>query len=192
RAAGEARRLRFGRGRGHERRPRVRRAAGVRHGRGRHAAVRRPRAAPPGARRLRAQRAAAATAWAARLPAVLHRPRPSGLPVRGARLAAARGAAARRGPQRPRQRHGGRPVSIAERLVNRLATAGSRRPSRRKFLAAATLTGTALAVDPIGFLIRPQSAYAAVCGPDSRCAPGYTVMCCTIYGRPHPLPPPTL
>lgn len=82
-------------------------------------------------------------------------------------------------------------MSIAERLVTRLATAGSRRPSRRKFLATATITGTALAVDPIGFLTRPQSAYATVCGPDSHCADGYTVMCCTIYGGRNTCPPHT-
>jgi hypothetical protein len=82
-------------------------------------------------------------------------------------------------------------VSITERLVNRLATIGTRRPSRRTFLATATLTGTAIAVDPIGFLIRPQSAYATVCGPDSQCADGYTVMCCTINSGRNTCPPHT-
>jgi hypothetical protein len=82
-------------------------------------------------------------------------------------------------------------VSLAERLVTRLATLGAQRPSRRKFLAAATLTGTAIAVDPIGFLTRPQSAYATVCGPDSACGDGYTVMCCTINSGRNTCPPHT-
>jgi hypothetical protein len=82
-------------------------------------------------------------------------------------------------------------VTVTERLVNRLASIGSRRPSRRTFLAAATLTGTALAVDPVGFLIRPQSAYATVCGPDAACSDGYTVMCCTINAGRNTCPPNT-
>jgi hypothetical protein len=82
-------------------------------------------------------------------------------------------------------------MTVSERLVNRLATVGSRRPSRRKFLAAATLTGTAVAVDPIGFLTRPQSAYATVCGPDAACSDGYTVMCCTINDGRNTCPPNT-
>lgn len=82
-------------------------------------------------------------------------------------------------------------MSVTERLVNRLATLGRRQPSRRTFLATATLTGTALAVDPIGFLIRPQSAYATVCGPDSQCGDGYTVMCCTINHGKNTCPPGT-
>jgi hypothetical protein len=82
-------------------------------------------------------------------------------------------------------------MSLSEALVNRLATIGARRTSRRRFLAAATLTGTALAVDPIGFLTRPQSAYATVCGPDSACGDGYTVMCCTINDGRNTCPPHT-
>jgi hypothetical protein len=82
-------------------------------------------------------------------------------------------------------------MSVAERLVTRLATLGRRPASRRGFLAAATLTGTALAVDPWGFVTRPQSAYATVCGPDSACSDGYTVMCCTINNGRNSCPPNT-
>jgi hypothetical protein len=82
-------------------------------------------------------------------------------------------------------------MSVSERLVTRVAGRLARRPSRRSFLAAATLTGTAIAVDPIGFLIHPQSAYATVCGPDSACSDGYTVMCCTINGGRNTCPPHT-
>jgi hypothetical protein len=82
-------------------------------------------------------------------------------------------------------------MSITERLVARLAGGASPVPSRRSFLAAATITGTALAVDPVGFLIRPQSAYATVCGPDAACGSGYTVMCCTILQGRNTCPPNT-
>jgi hypothetical protein len=82
-------------------------------------------------------------------------------------------------------------MSFSERLVNRLATMGSRPTSRRGFLTAATLATTAVAVDPIGFLTRPQSAYATVCGPDSECGDGYTVMCCTINEGRNTCPPHT-
>jgi hypothetical protein len=71
-------------------------------------------------------------------------------------------------------------MSLLESLVNRLAGLGAPQPSRRGFLAATTLTGTALAVDPWDFLTRPKDAYAATCGPDAECLDGYSVFCCTI------------
>lgn len=82
-------------------------------------------------------------------------------------------------------------VGLAERIVTKLATLGSRKASRRGFLAAATLTGTALAVDPLGYLTRPQSAYASVCGPDAYCSAGYSVMCCSINDGHNTCPPNT-
>jgi hypothetical protein len=82
-------------------------------------------------------------------------------------------------------------MTMAERLVNRLAGRSAGRASRRSFLTAATLAGTAIAVDPIGFVTRPQSAYATVCGPDSACGDGYTVMCCTINAGRNTCPPHT-
>jgi hypothetical protein len=82
-------------------------------------------------------------------------------------------------------------VSLAERLVTRLATVGRKRASRRGFLAAATLTGTALAVDPWGYVTRPQSAYASVCGPGASCGAGWSAMCCSINGGRNTCPPNT-
>ena len=79
-------------------------------------------------------------------------------------------------------------TSFAERLVDRLAGRGT---SRRGFLTAATLTGAALAVDPVGFITRPQTAYATVCGPDAACGSGYTVMCCTVNAGRNTCPPNT-
>ncbi len=78
-------------------------------------------------------------------------------------------------------------------MSTRLATAASRvlgaRVSRRSFLARAALTGTALSVAPMRYLLEPGSAYAATCrcaGTNcdcgSRCCDGYTDFCCSIYG----------
>jgi hypothetical protein len=80
-------------------------------------------------------------------------------------------------------------LTLTERLVNRLAR--WRGPSRRTFLAAATLGGAALAVDPWGYLTKPQDAYAAVCGPGAECNDGWSVMCCSINGGHNTCPPNT-
>jgi hypothetical protein len=79
-------------------------------------------------------------------------------------------------------------TTLTERLVNRLAR---RTPSRRTFLAAATVGGAALAVNPIDFITKPQSAYAAVCGPGAQCNEGWSVMCCSINNGHNTCPPGT-
>jgi hypothetical protein len=79
---------------------------------------------------------------------------------------------------------GGQLVSVTERLGGFLAA----RTSRRSFLAKTTMTATALSVAPVDFLLRPGTAYAAICecvpGTDcdcsSLCCDGYTQFCCTI------------
>jgi hypothetical protein len=79
--------------------------------------------------------------------------------------------------------------TLAERLVNRLAL---RRPaSRRGFLAAATLGGAALALDPWGYVTKPQDAYASVCGPGANCGDGWSAMCCSINDGRNTCPPGT-
>jgi uncharacterized protein with LGFP repeats len=65
----------------------------------------------------------------------------------------------------------------------------SRRTSRRGFLARSAVVGSALAVDTAGFLLKPQSAYASVCGPGSTCASGWTVFCATINKGVNSCPP---
>ena len=75
-------------------------------------------------------------------------------------------------------------MSVTERLGGWLAD----RTSRRSFLARSTLTATALTVAPADLLLRPTTAYAAVCActPNNSCAcgslccDGYTQFCCTI------------
>jgi hypothetical protein len=83
-------------------------------------------------------------------------------------------------------------ATMTERLVTRLSGLGSRkRPSRRSFLGGAAVVGAALAVDPWGYLTRPQSAYASACGTDPSCGSGWTVMCCTINNGSNSCPPNT-
>jgi hypothetical protein len=86
-----------------------------------------------------------------------------------------------------------RPVST--RLVDRLARRRTDR-SRRTVLQRAALVGTALAVAPRDFVLRPVSAYAAVCSCSNQscpcgslCCDGYTEFCCTLQGGTNWCPP---
>ena len=82
--------------------------------------------------------------------------------------------------------------TLTERLVTRLAAIGNRKQAtRRGFLATATLTGTALAVNPWSYLTKPQSAYASVCGPGANCGDGWSAMCCSINNGSNTCPPNT-
>jgi hypothetical protein len=73
------------------------------------------------------------------------------------------------------------------------------RTSRRGFLAKATVTATALSVAPTEFLLKPGTAYAAVCecvpGTNCNCSDlccdGYTQFCCTINNGINACPPGT-
>lgn len=82
--------------------------------------------------------------------------------------------------------------------VDGLAEVLGRRTSRRRVLQRAALAGTALAVAPASFALRPGTAYAAICGCSgqlcdcgSSCCDGYTEFCCTISGV-NRCPPSTL
>jgi len=81
------------------------------------------------------------------------------------------------------------PPSPRPALIDRLAGALAGRVDRRGFLARSAVVGSALAVAPSAYLLRPKSAYAAVCSCSgyscscgSLCCDGYTEFCCTIYG----------
>ncbi|MFN0027329.1 MAG: twin-arginine translocation signal domain-containing protein [Acidimicrobiales bacterium] len=74
-------------------------------------------------------------------------------------------------------------------VLDRLATAMDGRISRRGFLARSALAGTAMAVAPTDFLLKPVGAYQAICscagtGCDcgSQCCDGYTEFCCSMIG----------
>ena len=77
-------------------------------------------------------------------------------------------------------------------LVDRVAGVLERRTSRRGFLARTAVVGSAITVGPWGFLTRPVSAYAAVCGVDATCSSGYTAFCATVNGGVNRCPPGSL
>lgn len=74
-------------------------------------------------------------------------------------------------------------------LVQRAAELVDRPVSRRGFLRRFTLAATALSVAPVTYLLRPGTAYAAICSCSgqscdcgSTCCDGYTEFCCSTYG----------
>jgi hypothetical protein len=76
-----------------------------------------------------------------------------------------------------------RGVSLAERIATRLGAALERRMSRRSAVARAAVAGSAFAVAPIRYLVRPENAWAVI-GPGNcssgLCTDGYTAFCCEI------------
>ena len=78
---------------------------------------------------------------------------------------------------------------MTARLADRAARFLGRHTSRRSFIARTAVVGTALAVAPTDFVLRPGSAYGAICNCQgsscdcgSLCCDGYTEFCCTITG----------
>ncbi len=74
-------------------------------------------------------------------------------------------------------------------LVDQATRVLGPRISRRGFFSRAALLGSAMVVAPIDYILRPQSAYAAICSCvgqscecGSKCCDGYTEFCCTITG----------
>jgi hypothetical protein len=83
------------------------------------------------------------------------------------------------------------PASRSVRLVDRVARGLATRFTRRSFLAQTAVVGSALVVDPKGYVLTPGTAYASVCGPDTKASAGYTVFCCTVNGGKNSCPPGT-
>ena len=72
-------------------------------------------------------------------------------------------------------------VGLAERASSVLAS----RVSRRSFVVRMAIAGSALAVAPLRYLLRPGTAYAVVCdqcGGGGLCCDGYTEFCCVLHG----------
>ena len=72
-------------------------------------------------------------------------------------------------------------------LVDKTAAVLESRTSRRGFLVRAAVAGAALTVSPLKYLLRPVTAYAAICGCNgydcdcgSACCDGYTAFCCEV------------
>ena len=82
--------------------------------------------------------------------------------------------------------------SLAQRAADTVTGWLSRRTSRRGFLVKAGVLGSAMAVDPVGYVLKPGTAYAAVCGPGSTCTSGWTVFCATINNGVNACPPGTI
>ncbi|MBW3604954.1 MAG: hypothetical protein KY460_08590 [Actinobacteria bacterium] len=83
------------------------------------------------------------------------------------------------------QQRGSFAVRVVERLSGLLARRGT---TRRSFLFRAAVVGSAFAVDPIGYALKPGTAYASVCGRSSSCSGGWSVFCCTINGGANTCP----
>ncbi len=76
--------------------------------------------------------------------------------------------------------------SVAERVVARTAGFLSGASSRRSFLAKTAVVGSALAVNPFDYILKPGTAYGAVCGT---CSDGWTAFCCTVNQGRNSCPP---
>lgn len=85
----------------------------------------------------------------------------------------------------------GRPLSMSERLVQKLASSlGRGETSRRSFLVRVAVAGSAMSVDPLSYILKPGTAYAqTTCGPGATCGEGWSVFCCTINGGRNACPP---
>jgi uncharacterized protein with LGFP repeats len=80
--------------------------------------------------------------------------------------------------------------TMSERLVTKLSSGlFGKRASRRSFLAASAVVGSAIAIDPWTFLTKPVTAYATVCGAGAACSDGWSVFCCTINNGANTCPP---
>lgn len=77
--------------------------------------------------------------------------------------------------------------SWTQRLVHKAsALMSGKRSSRRSFLTKTAVLGSALAVGPIDFILKPGTAYGYICGS---CSDGWTAFCCTINGGKNACPP---
>jgi len=78
---------------------------------------------------------------------------------------------------------------VARTMLSRATDAVANRLDRRSFLSRSALVASALVTAPADILLRPTSAYAAICtcqgqgcACGSLCCDGYTEFCCAIYG----------
>lgn len=78
-------------------------------------------------------------------------------------------------------------------LLEQLCASLERRTSRSGFLVRSAVVGSALAVAPLRYLLRPQTALAAIVRPGDcaggLCSDGWTDFCCAITGGENMCPP---
>lgn len=79
---------------------------------------------------------------------------------------------------------------MSTRLLDRAGSALANRTSRRSFISRSALAGTALATVPVAYVLKPGTAYAAICRCNNQdcdcsagCCDGYTEFCCTLTGE---------
>jgi hypothetical protein len=77
---------------------------------------------------------------------------------------------------------------LSERFATSVGALLDRRLTRRSALTRAAVAGSAFAVAPVRYLVRPGTAWAVIdpggCPPSARCNDGYTAFCCEIeHGR---------
>ncbi len=79
---------------------------------------------------------------------------------------------------------------MSTRVAEKVSGVLSSRFSRRGFFARSAIVGSAVAASPVGFALKPTTAYAAVCNCQgsacqcgSLCCDGYTEFCCTLTGN---------
>ncbi len=77
-------------------------------------------------------------------------------------------------------------ATLAERVVARTSSLFGGRHSRRSFLVKAAVVGSAVAVNPFDFILKPGTAYGYLCGS---CSDGWTAFCCTINSGRNSCPP---
>lgn len=70
-------------------------------------------------------------------------------------------------------------VRVVEAIARRL---GGRDVERRSVLLGTAVAGSAIATNPKGYVLRPQTAYASICGPGTGPGAGWTVFCASING----------
>ena len=80
-------------------------------------------------------------------------------------------------------------ASMSRRLVDQATAILDRSTSRRGFLIKSTMAASALTVSPWRYLLRPVTAYAAICACSGStcdcgqaCCDGYTEFCCVVHG----------
>ncbi|KQU68244.1 hypothetical protein [Phycicoccus sp. Root101] len=61
--------------------------------------------------------------------------------------------------------------------------------SRRDVFVGAAVAGSALATRPKDYVLRPQPAYATICGPGNTASSGWTVFCATVNKGANTCPP---
>jgi hypothetical protein len=83
-------------------------------------------------------------------------------------------------------------------LVEKMSGLLGDHTGRRDFLQRSAIVGSAMTVAPASFVLKPGTAYGAVCscngslcGCGDLCCDGYTEFCCTIYGE-NKCPPGTM